>query len=107
MRLGTARTDGGPVPVALGADGARPLAVESGTGLEQLIAGGPEALAAAVSERGDPIDPVRLTAPLRPGKIVCVELNYLDNGCARKASMASVHWGRRSPPPTRLATRRP
>lgn len=54
--------------------------------LRTLIARGPEAVAAAVSRAAaTPLVGGRLVAPLRPGKIVAIGLNYLDH--IREASV--------------------
>jgi 2-keto-4-pentenoate hydratase/2-oxohepta-3-ene-1,7-dioic acid hydratase in catechol pathway len=72
MRLGTARIQGASVPVAVLHDGLHPL-----TGADDLLgvirAGAPPRPAA------DPIADGRLVAPLRPGKIVAIGLNYADH----------------------------
>jgi len=81
MRLGSARPAGGgpTVAVAAGPSGLEPLGDPGGIGLLGLIAAGPEALAAAVAERADGDDGLKLVAPLRPPKIVAIGLNYLDH----------------------------
>ncbi len=75
MRAGTAETPRGPVPV-IERDGALLPIGDGATPLETLIA------------TGDPLEPApgaaplegaRLLAPLRPGKIVAIGLNYLDH----------------------------
>ena len=70
--------------------GLEPLAVDPGKGLHDLIAAGPEALAAAVADRGKPLTGAELAAPLRPGKIVCIGLNYLDHIRESKADRPRV-----------------
>jgi 2-keto-4-pentenoate hydratase/2-oxohepta-3-ene-1,7-dioic acid hydratase in catechol pathway len=90
MRLATARTNGRLVPVLAGERGLEPLAVEDGAGLLELIVGGPEAIAAAVEGRGRPLADAEYAAPLRPGKIVCIGLNYLDHIRESKAERPTV-----------------
>jgi 5-carboxymethyl-2-hydroxymuconate isomerase len=82
MRIGTAVLNGKHQPV-LGRDGElHPLEAPPGIALRDLIASGgtlvPDAGAA-------PLEDARLTAPLRPGKIVAIGLNYLDH--IREADM--------------------
>jgi 5-carboxymethyl-2-hydroxymuconate isomerase len=72
MRLGTAELAGRYVPVAVDGEELRPLAAPSL--LELIRDGGPPRAPA-----GDPLDGARLIAPLRPGKIVAIGLNYLDH----------------------------
>lgn len=79
MRLATARARNRLVPALQTEAGLEPLAVADGTGLQELIAAGPEALAQAVDGRAGPIADAKLAAPIRPGKIVCIGLNYLDH----------------------------
>jgi 2-keto-4-pentenoate hydratase/2-oxohepta-3-ene-1,7-dioic acid hydratase in catechol pathway len=57
-----------------------------GADLRTLIARGPEAVATAVAgASATPLVGGRLTAPVRPGKIVAIGLNYLDH--IREASV--------------------
>ena len=50
------------------------------TDLTELVRSGPEAVQDAVSRAsGDPLADPRPSAPLRPGKVVAVGLNYLDH----------------------------
>jgi 2-keto-4-pentenoate hydratase/2-oxohepta-3-ene-1,7-dioic acid hydratase in catechol pathway len=79
MRLGTARADGGSLPVLVAGDRLEPLAVPAGTGLADLIAAGPDAIEAAVGGHGAALEGAELEAPLRPAKIICIGLNYLDH----------------------------
>ncbi len=80
MRFGTARTASAEVvPVLVEGEALMPLGVDPQARLEGLIAAGPEALAAAVEGRGEPLADAELVAPLKPGKIVCIGLNYLDH----------------------------
>jgi 5-carboxymethyl-2-hydroxymuconate isomerase len=78
LRLGTALSAGRTIPV-LERDGAlRPLAAPDGTTLADLISTG--AVADAAARAGDPLEgDARLVAPLRPGKVVAIGLNYLDH----------------------------
>jgi 2-keto-4-pentenoate hydratase/2-oxohepta-3-ene-1,7-dioic acid hydratase in catechol pathway len=78
----------GPRPGVLRAGGVVDLAAlsdQAPADLRALIEGGPDALArlAALLEGADPavlpLDAVRLHAPLRPGKIVGVGLNYVEH----------------------------
>lgn len=72
MRFGTARADGATVPVAVGDGGLHPLA--GGHDLASIIRAG-----APARPGPDPLPGGRLVAPLRPGKIVAIGLNYLDH----------------------------
>ena len=72
MRLATARTAAGPVPVALLGDGAHALAGE--TDLGELIRSG-----RTPRPEPDPLPAAPLAAPFRPGKIVAIGLNYADH----------------------------
>jgi 2-keto-4-pentenoate hydratase/2-oxohepta-3-ene-1,7-dioic acid hydratase in catechol pathway len=77
LRLGTALSDGRAIPV-LERDGALlPLDAPDGTTLLDLIRAG--SVADAAARAGDPLDDARLLAPLRPGKVVAIGLNYLDH----------------------------
>lgn len=81
MRLVAFTLPGEPKRVRLGrrtADGIRDLTDALGSDLATLIAGGAD-LAGAAGPLVDPAS-VTLLAPLpRPGKIICVGLNYLDH----------------------------
>lgn len=72
MRLGTADIDGRLTPVAVEGDELRPL--DAPSLLELVRSGDPPP-----SPSGEPLSGARLTAPLRPGKIVAIGLNYLDH----------------------------
>ncbi|HSI79752.1 MAG TPA: fumarylacetoacetate hydrolase family protein [Solirubrobacterales bacterium] len=72
MHLGTAQHDGRLVPVAVEGESLRPLGVPS---LLDLIRSGEP----APSPAAEPLADARLTAPIRPGKIVAIGLNYLDH----------------------------
>jgi 2-keto-4-pentenoate hydratase/2-oxohepta-3-ene-1,7-dioic acid hydratase in catechol pathway len=80
MRLGTALTPHGALPV-LERDGAlHPLGAPGGATLGGLIEAGPDALRAAAGASGVALGAdARLIAPVRPGKIVAIGLNYLDH----------------------------
>jgi 5-carboxymethyl-2-hydroxymuconate isomerase len=79
MRLGTASVDGSALPV-LERDGALyPVPAPPGATLVDLIRAGAGSLAGAADEAGAPLTGARLLAPLRPGKIVAIGLNYLDH----------------------------
>lgn len=85
MRLSTLQLDGREVVAVEHQDGWHELATD-GTDLRSLIARGPDAVAAAVAGAADaPLGGGRLTAPLRPGKVVAIGLNYLDH--IREAEM--------------------
>jgi 2-keto-4-pentenoate hydratase/2-oxohepta-3-ene-1,7-dioic acid hydratase in catechol pathway len=78
MRLGRLRTPEGPRLGVLRPHGWATLAVGHAD-MRRLIDEGPErALERAADEAPDG-EPVRLMAPLRPGKIVAIGLNYLDH----------------------------
>lgn len=72
MRLGTALVDGHPTSVVAHDGGLARIAGADGRPLQALIAEG-HALVA-----GEPVSG-RLLAPLRPGKVVAIGLNYLDH----------------------------
>jgi len=76
MRIGTALVDGAPTLVAQRDDGLVALDAPPGATLRELIAAG---VAPAVADDAAPLAGARLTAPLRPGKIVAIGLNYLDH----------------------------
>lgn len=78
MRLGTASVDGSPLTVMERDRALHPLRVAPGCTLVDLIRAGGEAVADAVERAGAPLSGARLVAPLRPGKIVAIGLNYLD-----------------------------
>ena len=73
MRLATIRVDGTEYLAAAGADGYRRL---GGEGRPRRAAARGRRPAGAAP--GEPVDGV-LAAPLRPGKIVAIGLNYLDH----------------------------
>lgn len=77
MRIGTATANGTSTPV-LERDGALlALEVPAGTTVAELIAaGGP---VPAPGAGAAPLAGARLAAPLRPGKIVAIGLNYMDH----------------------------
>lgn len=76
MRVGTAVVGGSAVPVVEGDDGLVPLDAPAGATLRELIAAGAPLRA---KDGAAPLDGARLTAPLRPAKIVAIGLNYLDH----------------------------
>jgi 5-carboxymethyl-2-hydroxymuconate isomerase len=81
MQLGSADTSNGTVPVEVRGDDLVPLDLPAGSTLLDVIASGESpavATQAALAEG-------RLVAPLRPGKIVAIGLNYLDH--IREAKM--------------------
>jgi 5-carboxymethyl-2-hydroxymuconate isomerase len=79
MRFGLVHIDAEKVPVTWVGDEPRLLHEHAGSDVGRLAGLSPAELAAAV-ERGGPADALpRLQAPLRPGKIVAIGLNYLDH----------------------------
>lgn len=75
MRIGTVISNGTPTPV-VDRDGALfPLDVPAGTTVRDLIAAGGELPPA----RAEALQDAALTAPLAPGKIVAIGLNYMDH----------------------------
>jgi 5-carboxymethyl-2-hydroxymuconate isomerase len=78
MRIGTVISNGTPTPV-VDRDGALvPLDVAAGTTVADLIAAGAAIPAPAADAAALPGD-ARLAAPLKPGKIVAIGLNYMDH----------------------------
>ncbi len=71
MRVGTARHDGGLVPVAV--EGEELRALDAPTLLDWIKDGG------SGEPAGAPLAGASLAAPLIPGKIVAIGLNYLDH----------------------------
>jgi 5-carboxymethyl-2-hydroxymuconate isomerase len=72
MRLARVQVEGGAPEVAVETDGAlRPL----GEDLPALIARG----SAAAEDAGEPLADPRVLAPVAPGKVVAIGLNYLDH----------------------------
>ena len=82
MRVGTAVSNGGLVAVQESEGELFPLAADPDAPLVGLIAAG--SVAAPVPGTG-PLAGARLTAPLLPGKIVAIGLNYMDH--IREAGM--------------------
>jgi 5-carboxymethyl-2-hydroxymuconate isomerase len=77
LRLGTAVSAGRAIPV-LERDGALlPLDAPDGATLADLVRAG--SVAGAAARAGEPLTDSRLAAPLRPGKVVAIGLNYLDH----------------------------
>ena len=72
MRLGTARLGDRLVPVDAGGPG---LAALDAPSLLDIVRSGEPPTVVASEE----LDGVRLTAPLRPGKVVAIGLNYMDH----------------------------
>ena len=72
MRVGTAELDGRQVPVVVEGDELRAIDAPS---LLELIGDG----ASSAAPQGGPLAGARLTAPLRPRKVVAIGLNYLDH----------------------------
>lgn len=79
MRLSTVQLDDRQAVAVERPGGWHELATD-GADLRTLIARGPDAVAAAVADAAEtPLAGGRLVAPLRPGKIVAIGLNYLDH----------------------------
>ncbi len=79
MRLSTVQLGDREAVAVERAGGWHELAT-GGADLRTLIARGSEAVAAAVAGAADaPLDGGRLIAPLRPGKVVAIGLNYMDH----------------------------
>ncbi len=76
MRLGLTSIAGEKRPVAQVDGGLVALRAPAGATLLELIVGG-EAL--SIDSGAEPLEDVRLLAPLRPPKIVAIGLNYLDH----------------------------
>ena len=89
MRIGTARSNGTLIPVAERDGALHPLDVPAGTTVADLIAaggpltggtGGPLAGGPLAGGTGGPLaGDATLAAPLRPGKVVAIGLNYMDH----------------------------
>jgi 2-keto-4-pentenoate hydratase/2-oxohepta-3-ene-1,7-dioic acid hydratase in catechol pathway len=82
MRIGTAERDGERLVVCERDGQLLPLGAPPGTSLRELVERG-ELPAQPVDD--GPLDGARLIAPLRPGKVVAIGLNYLDH--IREAAM--------------------
>jgi 2-keto-4-pentenoate hydratase/2-oxohepta-3-ene-1,7-dioic acid hydratase in catechol pathway len=82
MRIGTAERDGERLVVCERDGQLLPLGAPPGTSLRELVERG-ELPAQPVDD--GPLDEARLIAPLRPGKVVAIGLNYLDH--IREAAM--------------------
>lgn len=79
MRLTTVQLEDREA-VAVERDGRFHELAAAGADLRTLIARGPDAVAAAVAgAAANPLSGARRTAPLRPGKVVAIGLNYLDH----------------------------
>lgn len=72
MRVGTALLDGRP-SVVVERDGELVTVATNGGGVIELMGRGAEPAG------GRPVGEARLLAPLRPGKVVAIGLNYLDH----------------------------
>jgi 2-keto-4-pentenoate hydratase/2-oxohepta-3-ene-1,7-dioic acid hydratase in catechol pathway len=80
MRIGTVEHEGRHRVAVEADDGWTALGAPAGGDLRALIAAGPDGLAASVASRdGTPLEGARPVAPLRPGKIVAIGLNYMDH----------------------------
>lgn len=75
MHIATATHQAAEVPVQMVDGRLHPLDLPEGTDLLGAIAAGHEIL----PSRAQALEGARLTAPLRPGKIVAIGLNYLDH----------------------------
>jgi 2-keto-4-pentenoate hydratase/2-oxohepta-3-ene-1,7-dioic acid hydratase in catechol pathway len=85
MRLTTVQLDDREA-VVIERDGRFHELAADGADLRTLIARGPDAVAAAVEgAAATPLSDARRIAPLRPGKVVAIGLNYLDH--IREAGM--------------------
>jgi 2-keto-4-pentenoate hydratase/2-oxohepta-3-ene-1,7-dioic acid hydratase in catechol pathway len=79
MRLGSALIEGLVAPVVASEDGGFSALATTDT-TRTLIAGGASAIATMIPTAGAPrIGEAQLLAPLAPGKIVAIGLNYLDH----------------------------
>ncbi|MEU8109554.1 fumarylacetoacetate hydrolase family protein [Nonomuraea muscovyensis] len=86
MRLGTVRVGDGARLAAVERDGRwHALDVPAGTALEAVLAAGPQETLRAARGAVGPLPAAVPVAPLRPGKIVAIGLNYLDH--IREAGM--------------------
>jgi 5-carboxymethyl-2-hydroxymuconate isomerase len=75
MRIGTAISNGTPTPVVERDGALHALDVAAGTTVADLVASGGPLPAAADA----PLEGAKLAAPLAPGKIVAIGLNYMDH----------------------------
>ncbi|MEU0566983.1 fumarylacetoacetate hydrolase family protein [Nonomuraea sp. NPDC005983] len=85
MRLGTVRADGSRLPAVEREGLWHALDVPAGTPLEAVLAGGAEEVRRLAGSATRPLEGAAPVAPLRPGKIVAIGLNYLDH--IREAAM--------------------
>jgi 2-keto-4-pentenoate hydratase/2-oxohepta-3-ene-1,7-dioic acid hydratase in catechol pathway len=76
MRLATILDGGGPIPVLLDGDTFTPIAAPS---IAAGLAREPDPRAWQVGAPRATDSPTRLLAPLRPGKVVAIGLNYRDH----------------------------
>ncbi|MGC0419404.1 fumarylacetoacetate hydrolase family protein [Embleya sp. AB8] len=79
MRLATVEYEGRPVAVVERDGGLYRLDGPGDGTLGALVAAGPEAVREAADAAAEEIVATRYLAPLRPGKIVAIGLNYLDH----------------------------
>lgn len=77
MRIGTVISNGTPTPVVQRDGALFPLDVPAGTTVADLIVAGGAVPAPAADAA--PLDGATLAAPLAPGKIVAIGLNYMDH----------------------------
>lgn len=77
MKIGRIATQAGPQLVVRSGDGWR-AAAQAGVGLPVFLAEGGYAALAAAAEMGEEVSG-QLLAPLVPGKIVAIGLNYMDH----------------------------
>jgi 5-carboxymethyl-2-hydroxymuconate isomerase len=82
MRIGAALVNGEPIPVEQRDGVLLALGAAPGATLRELIAGG---VVVGAPYDATPLSGARLCAPLRPGKIVAIGLNYMDH--VREAGM--------------------
>lgn len=85
MRLAAVTVDGRRLPAVERDGDLYALAVPAGTDLAAVLTAGPAAVREAVAGARERLAGAQLEAPLRPGKIVAVGLNYLDH--IREAGM--------------------
>src|SRR4051812_44471893 len=79
MKIGQVWVSGERVPAIQGAGGAWHRVPGAAT-MDTLIAGGPErVMEAAGALDPEPLEAPSFAAPLRPGKIVAIGLNYADH----------------------------
>ncbi|HEY5437065.1 MAG TPA: fumarylacetoacetate hydrolase family protein [Candidatus Limnocylindrales bacterium] len=79
MRLATVTFAGRRLPAVERDGDLYALAVPAGTDLAAVLAAGPDAIRDAAAGARERLVGAKLEAPLRPGKIVAIGLNYLDH----------------------------